>query len=414
MGLKKLIFMFWYLVWFVLIPLVFSVIVINLLAKAAVVDEFEPWYVLALFAVMIIIMYSARAKLPLWRDKDKNSPYNQARRARTARGMVGRIRKILDKRGYKVSQRGKEELGAALGNLESAIEGGDHEKIPGLAKKLEEKASRHMPFAKKSVGREYFESIGVAILVAVILRLFVLEAFKIPSESMVPTLMVGDHIFVTKYLYGISLPFSNKRLIHFADPDRGEVIVFVKPSIEEQTGFPPQVQMPSFFEEYEMVGKDFIKRIVALPGDEVQMKDDVLYINKKKVPRCKVGTRTYRSLNKIRDKWEDHEGELWVEKHGDYIYTIVEEVDAVPFNFGPITVPEGQVFVLGDNRDNSNDSRYWGSVPIDNIKGRAGMIWWSNRRPHGFQWDRVGDFIMHYPELTDEQEAALEKCDLGK
>ena len=413
MRLKKLFFMFWYLVWFVVIPLTFSVVVINLLAKASVIDEFEPWYVLALFAVMIVIMYSVRAKLPFWRDKDKESPYNRSRRARAARAMARRAKKILEKRGYRVTDRGKEEVRAAIANLEAAVESGNHDKIPSLAKKLEEKANRHMPFAKKSVGREYFESIGVAILVAIILRLFVVEAFKIPSESMVPTLMVGDHIFVSKYLYGISVPLMNKRIVNFASPERGEVIVFVKPSMEEQTGFPSQVQMPSYFEEYEMVGKDFIKRIVALPGDEVRMEDDVLFINGDRVPRCKVGKRTYRSLNRIRDEWEDHEGELWVEKLGDHTYTIVEEVDAIPSNFGPITVPDGQVFVLGDNRDNSNDSRYWGSVPFDNIKGRAGMIWWSNRRPHGFQWDRVGDFIMHYPELTEDQEAALEKCDMG-
>jgi signal peptidase I len=323
------------------------------------------------------------------------------------------LRKTLARKGYRVSERGKAELESALSELELAVEAGDHGRIEPLSKKVEEKANRHMAFARKSVGREYFESIGVAILVAVVLRLFVVEAFKIPSESMVPTLMVGDHIFVSKYLYGVSVPFTNRRLINFAAPAHGEVIVFVKPSVEEQTGLPAQTQLPAFFEEYEMVGKDFIKRIVALPGESVQMKDDVLFINDREVPRCRVGTRTYRSLNRLRDQWEDHEGELWVERHGDFLYTIVEEVDAPPSSFGPIRVPQGQVFVLGDNRDNSNDSRYWGAVPFDNIKGRAGMIWWSNRRPYGFQWDRLGSFIMHDPGLTPEQEAALEKCGLG-
>ena len=412
MNLRYFAYKFWYLLWFVFIPFVVSWVVIDILDRLEVVDEFEPWYVLAFFAVLVVVVYSLRARLPFWRDTDQNSPFNRNYRAKAAAHFLKRVEKVLEKKGYKVSERGRTELLTTIGSLKKALDSEDHDRISSLAQKLEDKRNRHMPFDRKSAAREYFESIGVAVLVAVFLRLFAVEAFKIPSESMVPTLMVGDHIFVSKYLYGISLPFTNKRMVRFADPKHGEVVVFVKPSLQEQTGSPAAARLPDFLDDYEMIGKDFIKRIVALPGDSVEMRQDVLFINGKEIPRCRVGTRTYRSLNHYRDKWEDHEGDLWVEKHGEYLYTIVEETDGRQDDFGPIQIPDDQVFVLGDNRDNSNDSRYWGSVPFDNIKGRAGMIWWSNRRPHGFQWDRFGDFIMHVPELTDEQQAALDKCAL--
>jgi signal peptidase I len=163
-------------------------------------------------------------------------------------------------------------------------------------------------------------------------------------------------------------------------------------------------------DEYEMVGTDFIKRIVGISGDTVEMRDDVLYVNGQEVPRCRVGTQTYRTLNPFSGKWEDSQAELWLEKLGDYRYTIIKEPIGLPGDFGPARVPRDHVFVLGDNRDNSNDSRFWGSVPFDNIKGRAMFIWWSNRRPHGFQWDRVGNAIMSEPQLTSEQEQRLARC----
>jgi signal peptidase I len=411
LDLKYLKFKFWYFFWFVLLPLGVAWAVVDILARLEVVDEFEVWYVLLLFAVLVVGFYSLRDKLPFWRDRDKNSDYNRRRRVAAAAALAKKVRKILQRKSRKITARGKEEVGAALEQLKAAIDAGSYERTIKAARKLEEKSNRHLAFARKSASREYFESIGLAVLVAVVLRLFVVEAFKIPSESMVPTLMVGDHIFVSKYLYGISLPFSNKRLVRFAAPARGEVVVFVKPSVEEQTGAPPPVPMPEFFEKYEMVGSDFIKRIVGLPGDRVEMKDDVLFVNGAEVPRCRVGRRTYRSLDRVRGKWEDHVGELWVEQLGDYMYTVIEEASGPVSSFGPMTVPDDQVFVLGDNRDNSNDSRYWGSVPFDNIKGRAMVIWWSNRPPHGFQWDRFGDFIMSDPELDAKQLEALEKCD---
>ncbi|MBN2528632.1 MAG: signal peptidase I [Deltaproteobacteria bacterium] len=394
---------FWYVVWFVALPLSISWITIDLLDRARVVDEFEPWYVLLLFAILVVLLYSSKNKLPFWRDKDFDSQYNRSRRVKNAIGLMKRVHKIMTRHPAKISEKNTAELKALIHSLENAIEKKEHGDVQSLAKKLEAMANKHLAFAQKSPGREYFESIGIAVLVAFGLRLFAVEAFKIPSESMVPTLMVGDHIFVSKYQYGISLPFQNKKLVQFGPPAYGDVIVFAKPSRQEQ-GY-----ANDGYEET-LVGTDFIKRVIGLPGDTIEVKRSVVYVNGKPISRCKVGKRSFKSRDSLTDEWVDRSSSLWVEKHGDHSYTIVEEY--LFDDFEPVKVPDDQVFVMGDNRDRSSDSRMWGTVPLQNIKGRAMVIWWSNKRPHGFEWDRVGSIIMGAPDLTEEQEKELEKCAL--
>ncbi|HUT76785.1 MAG TPA: S26 family signal peptidase, partial [Polyangia bacterium] len=195
MDFRSLFYKFWYAFWFALLPLFVSWVVVDILARAEVVDEFEIWYVLLLFALLVIGFYSARERLPFWQDRDPHSPYNRRRRSKAAIQLRARIRRILRRKPHRVSDKGRQELEQALAELEQALAGDDDGKISAAARRLEEKSSRHLTFARKSAFREYLESIGIAIIVAVILRLFVVEAFKIPSESMVPTLMVGDHIF---------------------------------------------------------------------------------------------------------------------------------------------------------------------------------------------------------------------------
>ena len=400
--------LFWYFVWFVALPGVVAWQAVEIFVRIRLFgffEEFEFWHVLLLYAIFAFLMYSIRDKLPFWRVDDKHHPFKAKRQLRDAKRLLSSVEKILEKNGKNVSKKGRTEVEDAIAALKKAIETGESKSVVRALDKLGEKVDRHLAFARKSASREYIESIGVAVLVAVILRLFVVEAFKIPSESMVPTLMVGDHIFVSKYRYGLSLPFINKRVVRFQEPKHGEVIVFIKPKSE--------VSLLGEFDgdESDMAGTDFIKRIVGLPGDVVEMKKDVLFINGKEIPRCRVGDREYRTRMPFDNKWRDGKAELWIEKHGEFRYTIAESMSGHRDSFGPITVPSERVFVLGDNRDNSNDSRYWGTVPIDNIKGRAMVIWWSNRRPHGFQWDRVGTFIMGEPELTDAQQDRLAKCD---
>ncbi|MCP4199960.1 MAG: signal peptidase I [Proteobacteria bacterium] len=407
MDLKHAVRRFWYFLWFVGIPFVLAWIVIDVLVRNGILEEVEVWYILLLSVILASVTYALRDNLPFWRDPNLNSSYNKRLRRKEAALLLKNVRKILSKKGARVSNKGKSDLDAAISKLTACIRDKNDEKITAAVQKLEKATDRYLAFAKKSAGREYVESIGIAIIVAIVLRLFVLEAFKIPSESMVPTLMVGDHIFVSKYRYGLSVPLSNKRLIRFANPKHGEVVVFLKPTMQERMGMSPE---KAFFpDETSMDGKDFIKRIVGLPGDIVEMKSDQLYINGKIVPRCPVGTQTYRTRT-ILGGWEDTKADLWIEQHGDFRYTIIEEKNGNQDNFGPVTIRDDHVFVLGDNRDNSNDSRYWGSVPFDNIKGRAMIIWWSNLRPYGFQWSRVGTFIMNTPKLDEQQKAALAQC----
>ncbi len=178
---------------------------------------------------------------------------------------------------------------------------------------------------RKSSTREYTEAIITAIILALIVRTFVVQAFKIPSGSMIPTLIVGDHILVNKFRYDIKIPFLNKPLFRISDEQRGDVVVFI---------FPVD---PS---------KDFIKRIIGLPGDRIQVIDKKLYVNDKPVP----------DIHAVHmDNKTSKEGQR------DY--------------FGPVTVPENSYFVMGDNRDSSWDSRVWGFVKADAIRGKAFLIY---------------------------------------
>jgi signal peptidase I len=182
---------------------------------------------------------------------------------------------------------------------------------------------------KKSTLREYGEAAVIAILLALFIRTFVVQAFKIPSGSMKPTLQIGDHILVNKFLYGVKIPFIRSTLIPIGQPKRGDVIVFVYPVDES---------------------KDFIKRVIGLPGETVEITDDHVYIN----------------------------GNLYADKHGYYAGGKRGGSNPSGRNrFGPITVPEEQYFVMGDNREHSYDSRFWGCVSGDSIKGKAFIIYWS-------------------------------------
>ena len=189
-----------------------------------------------------------------------------------------------------------------------------------------------------------------------------LQAFKIPSASMRNTLQEGDHLFVNKAAYGIRVPFTNKR-IHKKKIRRGDIVVFRFPADN-----PSQINCGGTSQ----YGRDFVKRVIGLPGEIVEVRNGVTYINGNLLPREKyelyedverTNTVEIDDPNLYQGIWQSH-------RLDNYLNTELRD------NFGPAKVPEGNYFVMGDNRDNSCDSRFWGPVPQDNIKGKAWFIHW--------------------------------------
>jgi signal peptidase I len=189
---------------------------------------------------------------------------------------------------------------------------------------------------KKSTVREYFESIVVAVILALFIRTFVVQAFKIPTSSMEPNLLVGDHLLVNKFAFAPTATGAERAVLPLRDIRRGDVVVFKYPEDPE---------------------RDFIKRVIGLPGETLELRSRQIFIN----------------------------GTPIAEAYAHYMFPVNGASEGASFDvrerYGPVTVPEGQLFVMGDNRDNSQDSRYWGFLPRHYVKGRALMIYWSFEPP---------------------------------
>ncbi|XCN75431.1 MAG: signal peptidase I [Candidatus Electrothrix aestuarii] len=207
---------------------------------------------------------------------------------------------------------------------------------------------------QKSAVREYTEAIIIALILALFIRTFIIQAFKIPSGSMLETLLIGDHILVSKFIYGIKNPFTDSVLVPIKTPKRGDIVVFKYPK-------DPKL--------------DYIKRVIATGGETVEIKDKKIFIN----------------------------GEPIEDPHGEFRDPRIHRATEDPRdNFGPITVPEGHIFVMGDNRDNSYDSRFWGFVNLNAVRGKAFIIYWSWdvkqsllswKRFASIRWSRIGDIL---------------------
>jgi len=202
------------------------------------------------------------------------------------------------------------------------------------------------------------------------------EPFRIPSGSMVPTLEIGDNIVVTKFSYGFRLPLTRIPIGEIEVPERGDVVVFVFPG--QDTGVKHWVDLPV----PPFATMDYVKRVVGVPGDVVEMRDQVLYVNGTAQERKFVDEYGF-----IDDTCHEKTTKLYQESFGDQPHEILydKRYTMTSKAFGPITVPDGEIFVMGDNRDNSYDSRAWSTVPIRNIKGKAQFIWLS--------WDICKDRI---------------------
>lgn len=223
-----------------------------------------------------------------------------------------------------------------------------------MGSKPKNKDSEAQPGQTKGVVREYAEAIVIALILALFIRAFIIQAFKIPSGSMEDTLLVGDHILVTKFAYGThipnEIPFLNIKL--FPDyrlfpktPERGDIVVFKYPQDET---------------------RDFIKRVVGLPGEKIEIIRQEVYINDKLLD----------------DRYSNHR----------------DPPGPDPFfprdDYGPEIIPEGHLFMMGDNRENSQDSRYWGFLDIDKVKGKAVIIYWSwNSDKNGVRFDRFAKIL---------------------
>lgn len=197
---------------------------------------------------------------------------------------------------------------------------------------------------------EYSKSFFPVILVVFLIRSFIVEPFKIPSGSMMPTLLAGDFILVNKFAYGLRVPILNNTFLDVGHPKRGDVFVF---------HYPPD---PSI---------DYIKRVVGVPGDKIAYRDKQLYINGKKLDTEFVDDYSYvgSGLNMVYAK-------RYKEKLGDVTHNILLEDNTIMID-AEVEVPPGHYFAMGDNRDNSRDSRVWGFVPEQNLVGKAFFIWWN-------------------------------------
>lgn len=331
----------------------------------------------------------------------KEAPASPRLVRKEAKALAAEVARLHKRHRRRLSSEQAERLETARSSLAQALRDSKAPptQVEERAKALDRLADELFGTVRKGSTREFFESITVAILIALVLRAFVLEAFKIPSGSMIPTLEVGDHIFVNKFIYGLRVPFTNLWFVQWgAGPERGDVIVFRYP--RDQT-------------------KDYIKRVVAVAGDRVRVEGKDVFVNGERLERddpellsyfedAEPGQdlgfhqfqRAYAYPERSRSEpstgytvlYAAHLGERLPFPSGEDLPG-VDCVVGEPGRPSECVVAPDHVFVMGDNRDNSSDSRAWGGVPMALVKGKAMFVWWSRGARAGVRWDRLGRAI---------------------
>jgi signal peptidase I len=242
--------------------------------------------------------------------------------------------------------------------LEESLELNDQERIESSYSSLKNFYEQNLSQYSKSKLRQNVEAIVIALCLALLIRTFIVQPFKIPSGSMIPTLLIGDHLLVNKFIYGTKIPFMDIRIFPVEDIKRGDVIVFKFPGNDSVNK-----------------GVHYIKRAIGLPGDEVNIEGRDVYINGKKIKQV------YEGNYKYFEQGTEVTTDKYIDTLSENIFDVIYKKSSINTTKGktnfPITIPEGNIFVLGDNRDNSYDSRFWGFVPIESISGKAFLIHWS-------------------------------------
>jgi len=236
--------------------------------------------------------------------------------------------------------------------------------LKGLKEKVEVKEGVH-PHMRDDM--EWSETIFSAVLLASVVMYLFVQAFKIPSSSMERTFLVGDHLFVNKFVYGFRIPYTHKKILKFTKVKRGDIIVFQFPSTD-----PREFQCGG-----SQYGKDFIKRVVGLPGDKFEVRNGVIYVNDVKAadePFAQYLDQYRYPKGTAKVPPEEYQ-KYWENRMLGKMFS-----EFIRDNFGPVTIPPGEYMAMGDNRDRSCDSRYWGPVPENLIKGKAWFTYWPPSR----------------------------------
>ncbi|EYF05895.1 Signal peptidase I [Chondromyces apiculatus DSM 436] len=413
-----------YAVWVVSVPLLLAVANVWLLTPSSsgggqplrdFVAEQQLPVGIVLFTLFAMVLWRFRHDLPLASslgvDGRRDIPPKARARFEDAAALLDEAQRILRTRKRDVEREltegEREQVEQALRALERTMsaERFDFPAFDAAHSRADKVVGEYLGRWRKGEMREYAESIGIAVAIALILRAFVVEAFKIPSGSMIPTLMVGDHIFVNKLTYGPLIPWTDRRLYSQLPPARGDVMVFKFPENEDQ---------------------DFIKRTIALPGDTLEAINGRPILNGWLAPHCYVGPYRYDGrqaelfVEYLEDRsyftlYDENPDEQVCKTESDCNAGLVCRKGLCGVLQGPFKVAPKEAWVMGDNRNNSHDSRSWrgglgAGVPFENMKGRATFVWMSVAPGGGFALDRLFVNVMGRPKLPGN----LSERDLAK